>query len=226
MLQHYRMHFKRTFCWALTDSGTKKSFHSTAKYTMLRTVSIAFFGFFLFLTAPSFSFTDQEDTVKEVALTDIILTTSEKELIMFAVLENGYNNEMIQGLHSGIPIHFSFFVELIQVEKNWLDKELVSMEFKHILTYDTLKEIYRVELEEATKKNSTYKTLAKAQKTVNEINNLKVFKLDQLKPNQSYQLRIKAELFKKTLPLNLHYIVPFISWWDIKTDWHIIDFKY
>ncbi len=193
---------------------------------MLRTVSIAFFGFFLFLAAPSLPFADQEDTVKEAAVTDIILTTSEKELIMFAVLENGYNKEMIQGLHSGIPIHFSFFVELIQVEKNWPDKELVSMEFRHILTYDMLKEIYRVELEEATKKDSTFKTLAKAQKTVNEINNLKIFKLDQLKPNQSYQLKIKAELFKKTLPLNLHYIVPFISWWDIKTDWHTIDFKY
>ncbi len=193
---------------------------------MLKLPSIVLLALALFLFFSPIVIAEQEESTEDATLSDIIVTTSEKELIIFAVLKNSYNEEMIQGLHSGIPVYFSFFVELIQVEKNWPDKELVSMEFRHILTYDTLKEMYRVKMEEMTKKDSTFKTLAKAQKAVNEINNLKVIKLDQLKPNQSYQLRIKAELFKKTLPLNLHYIIPFISWWDIKTDWHTIDFKY
>lgn len=175
-------------------------------------------------------FTAKQGVAKEssgdVTLTDIIVTTSEKELIVFAVLKNSFNEKMIQGLHSGIPVQFSFFVELIQVEKNWPDKELVTLEFKHTLRYDTLKEMYRVELSELTKKDSTFKSIAQAQKAVNEINSLKIIQLDRLQPDQSYQLRIKAELFKKTLPLKLHYLVPFISWWDIETDWHTIDFRY
>jgi len=169
---------------------------------------------------------NSKDADKETTLTDIIVTTSEKELIIFAVLKNSFNDKMTQGLHSGIPVHFSFFVELIQEEKNWPDKKLISMEFKHILKYDTLKAIYRVELEETSNKYSTFKSLTKAQKAVNEINNLKVIKLDSLQPDQPYKLRIKAELYKKTLPLKLHYLVPFISWRDIATDWHTIDFKY
>lgn len=166
------------------------------------------------------------DSNKNALLTDIIVTTSEKELILFAVLKNSFNDEMVQGLHSGIPVHFSFFIELIQEETNWFDKELVTMEFKHTLEYDTLKDIYRVQLEEMEKKHSTFKSLSKAQEAINEINNLKVIKLDQLEPDQSYKLRIKAELYKKTLPLKLHYLIPFISWWDIETDWHTVDFTY
>ncbi len=166
------------------------------------------------------------DSKKKASLTDIIVTTSEKELIVFSVLNDSFNDEMIQGLHSGIPVHFSFFVELILEKPNWFDKELVSMEFKHILEYDTLKEIYRVKLEEMSKKDSTFKSIAKAQKAINEINNLKIIKLAQLQPDQSYTLRIKAELFKKTLPMKLHYLIPFISLWDIETNWHAIDFKY
>lgn len=180
----------------------------------------------MFLFFGTLSLGNSENSKDDTSLTDIIVTTSEKELIIFAVLNNSFNDEMIQGLHSGIPVHFSFFVELIQEEKNWPDKELVSMEFKHILEYDTLKEMYRVELTEMHKKDSTFKSLIKAKKALNEINNLGVIKLDHLQPDESYKLRIKAVLYKKTLPMKLHYIVPFISWWDIETDWHTIDFKY
>jgi len=172
------------------------------------------------------SLASSEEIEEDANLTDIIVTTSEKELIVFALLKNSFNDEMIQGLHSSIPVHFSFFVELIREVNNWPDEELVSMEFKHTLVYDTLKEMYRVELTEMSKQNSTFKSLIKAQKAMNEINNLKVIKLARLQPDESYRLRIKAELYKKTLPMKMRYIVPFISWWDIETDWHTIEFKY
>jgi hypothetical protein len=41
-----------------------------------------------------------------------------------------------------------------------------------------------------------------------------------------YELRTKAEVSKKTLPLNLHHVLFFISFWDEQTDWYIIDFAY
>lgn len=165
-------------------------------------------------------------TAKKAEFTDTILTTSESHLIFFSMLENSFTDEMIQGVKSGIPIQFSFFIILDSVANNWPDKEIVSMQFQHILTYDTLKETYIVELEESGHKISRSKFLTETQKTMGEINGLEIFPLNGLKVNGTYRLKIRAELYKKTLPMGLHKVTPFISWWDVETDWHEVEFKY
>jgi len=162
----------------------------------------------------------------EPHFSDVILTTSETNLLLFGTLDNGFTDEMIQGLHSGLPVQFSFFVELHKIRKHWTNEQVVSLEFKHTLTYDTLKESYKVTMEETNQKTFTYQTLAEAENAMSEINGLKVYKLSKLIPDQAYSLRVRAELYKKTLPMGLHHIVPFLSWWDIETDWYSIDFNY
>lgn len=158
--------------------------------------------------------------------TDIIVTTSDSHLLFFGELKNSLTTEIIDGLHSGIPVQFSFFVELEKVESNWPDDELTSLEFSHSLAYDSLKQLYTVETEEISKKNHTVKTLDEALTLINEINGLKIVKLEELEPDQTYRLRVKADLYKKTLPLKLRSVIPFVSWWDLKTDWHSIEFIY
>jgi hypothetical protein len=158
--------------------------------------------------------------------TDIIVTTSDTHLLFFGELRNSLTTEMIEGLHSGIPVQFSFFAELKKVEDNWLDDQLASIEFSHALSYDTLKQLYTVRTEEISKQVHTVKTLDEATTLLNEINGLKIVKLEELEPDQTYRLRVKADLYKKTLPLSLHSVIPFVSWWDLKTDWHTIEFIY
>jgi hypothetical protein len=157
---------------------------------------------------------------------DVILTTSETSLLMFGLLNNSFNDEMIQGLHNGLPVQFSLFIELNKSRKYWRDERIVSMEYKHTLTYDTLKESYKVELDETNQRIFTFSSLPQAQKAMNEINGLKVIKLADLIPDGSYTLRVRAELYKKTLPMGLHHVVPLISWWDIETNWYSVDFNY
>jgi len=156
---------------------------------------------------------------------DVIVTTSNSHLLLFSMLENGFTDEMIQGLHSGIPIHFSFFVELNPEDQGWKGEKLVSNETKHLLSYDTLKETYKVEIEESSKRFFSFQTLEDAKRAINEINGMKVIELKKLAHDVSYTIRIKAELYKKTLPMELHQIVPFVSWWDIKTKWHSLSFN-
>lgn len=168
----------------------------------------------------------QAASKEEVSFKDITITTSPSHLLLFGIIKNDNSSEMEQALYSGIPMQFTFFVELHRTRENWADEELVSMEFTHTLKYDTLKELYQVELEEQKNRVSTYATLVEAMQEMNEINGLKVIELDRLQPDSSYELRLKAELYKKTLPMNLHYIVPFVSLWDVETDWHTIEFTY
>nr|MDA3791608.1 DUF4390 domain-containing protein [Desulfobacula sp.] len=59
-----------------------------------------------------------------------------------------------------------------------------------------------------------------------EIDNLKIIPLNQLVKGDKYQLRIKAKLDKVTLPLSLHTVLFFVSFWDFETNWYLINFTY
>ncbi len=183
-------------------------------------------AFVLLLALPGPGATASGPKISGPHFTDIIVTTSDTHLLFFGELRNSLTTEMIEGLHSGIPVQFSFFVELKRVEDNWLDDQLASIEFSHSLSYDTLKQLYTVRTEEISKQVHTVKTLDEATTLLNEINGLKIVKLEELEPDQTYRLRVKADLYKKTLPLRLHSVIPFVSWWDLKTDWHTIEFIY
>lgn len=158
------------------------------------------------------------------AFSDITVTSSSSHLLLFAMLTNSYTDEMLQGLHSGVPIEFSFFVELTPTEQGWNSDNRLSIDSMHRLSYDTIREDYTVEIEESGKRFFTFEDLTAAKKAANEINGLKVIRLEQLQPDTAYTLRIRAELYKKNLPMGLHKIIPFTSWWDIQTQWHTIAF--
>jgi Domain of unknown function (DUF4390) len=164
---------------------------------------------------------EHKATIKELTA-----TTSETHLIVFGTLENSFTSEMIETLHSGIALRFSFFVELYKTTENWPDELIVAQNFDHVMTFDTLKESYRVTLEEDNNKVLSFRSLFEAEKEINDINGAKVVELKQLLPDHRYKLRMRAELYQKTLPLSLHNILPFLSWWDIETDWHTITFNF
>lgn len=158
--------------------------------------------------------------------TDIIVTTSDTHLLLFGELQNSLTEEMVEGLHSGIPVKFSFFVKLERNESNWPDEELAMIEFSHMLSYDTLKERYIVTTQETSKKKVSTSDLIEATKILNEINGLKITELSSLNPEDGYRIEVKADLYKKTLPMSLHNIIPFVSWWDLSTDWYTVEFTY
>ncbi|WP_136805246.1 DUF4390 domain-containing protein [Desulfosediminicola flagellatus] len=168
-------------------------------------------------------FSGQDDS-KKVTFTDLIATTSETHLILFGVINNSFTEEMISGVKSGVPVHFSFFIELFQKENN-VEQLLTEMEFRHTMTYDTLKDSYKVELGEINNKIVLLQDLKDTQKTMSEVNGVKVIELTNLVPDKTYLLKIKASLFEKTLPLSLHRILPF-TWWDRETKWHSLEFNY
>ena len=191
---------------------------------MMRHPPLIFVLFFLLLLCTVNSVL--ADSKEEVKFKDITITTSTTHLLLFGVIKNDKSHELEQALHSGIPMHFRFYIELFRTRNNWPDEELTSMEFSHTLRYDTLKERYQLQIEEQKNRKANYETLDEAIQVMNEINGLKVIELTKLQPDRSYELRMKAELYEKTLPMNLHYIIPFISLWDMETDWHTIEFTY
>ena len=163
---------------------------------------------------------------RKATFKEMTATTSETHLLVFATLDNSFTSEMTSILNSGIALKFSFFIELYKITENWPEEQVITLTFQHILSYDTLKENYRITLEEDNNMVLSYKSLIEAQKVLNELNGVKVVPLKQLIPNNHYKLKLRSELYQKTLPLRLHNVLPFLSWWDVATDWHSIEFKY
>lgn len=178
--------------------------------------------FLLFLTStPS---TAQEDTEANIA--DIIITTSKTHLLLFCSIKNSFTPAMVEGVRNGIPITFDFYVELEQVKNNWPDATLTEQTVRHTLNYDPLREEYRIDLPEKGKKTVTTQSIDKAMEYMAELNGLKIIERSRLVPDTPYALHVKAKMAEKTLPLNMHYIIPFISLWDFETEWRVIEFRY
>ncbi len=188
--------------------------------------SIVFFIILLLFCLGSADSGPAAETKRKATFNEVTATTSETHLLVFGTLDNSLTPEMTSILHSGIALKFSFFIELYKTTKNWPEEQVVALTFQHIMSYDTLKDNYRITLEEDNNMVVSFKSLIEAQKVLNEVNGVKVVNLQQLIPDNRYKLKIRAELYQKTLPLSLHNVLPFLSWWDVATGWHSIEFTY
>lgn len=159
-------------------------------------------------------------------ISDIIITTSDSHLLLYSTVKDSFTAEMLKGVHNGIPMIFTFTIKLEKVRNNWPDKTLMEQEITHTLTYDTLKEEYHVDMSERKKQAVVTDSLDKAMETMAELSGIKVIEREKLIPDAPYALHIQANLVEKTLPWNIHYILPFVSLWDIETDWRTVEFRY
>jgi hypothetical protein len=166
------------------------------------------------------------DEEPEVNIADILITTSKTHLLLFCTIKDSFTPEMIQGVRNGIPIIFDFSLELEKINNTWLDTTLAEFTLQHTMTYDQVREEYQVTLQERGGKTIATDSIDKAMELMSELNGVKIIERSALVPDAPYALRVKAKLVEKTLPLNMHYIIPFISLWDFETDWRTIEFRY
>jgi hypothetical protein len=157
---------------------------------------------------------------------DIIVTTSDVDLLLFATVKNGFTPEMIDELHSGVPIIYTFFIELVKTSSSWLDTTLVESEVSHVLSYAPQQQEYRITFSNQKERVVTTKNLEQAQKLLAELNGVKVIALSQLIPDAPYAIHFKVVLKKGSLPLGMHNLLPFSSLWNFETDRRTIEFRY
>lgn len=157
---------------------------------------------------------------------NIFLSTSQTHLLLFCSVQNGFTREMIEGVRSGTPVTFTFHVTLDKVLRGWPDSTLKEMTFDHTLAYDSAREQYRVILSERGGEPLLTGSLDEALAKMNELNGVTIIDRNELVPDAPYALHVHATLVEKTLPLNLHQAVPFVSLWDFATETRTIEFRY
>ncbi|MGD8345590.1 MAG: DUF4390 domain-containing protein [Desulfobacterales bacterium] len=168
----------------------------------------------------------QAGYAQDATLTNITVSNTQDDLLLFLNLEGAFREEMKQAILSGAPSTFSFFAKLNRVRSLWFDKDIADLEVTHTIVYDNLKKEFTITRSWKDNNPEVTKSFDEAKKWMTEVDSLKIIPLNRLEKGEQYQLRVKAEVSKKTLPLYLHYILFFVSLWDFETDWYTIDFSF
>ena len=156
---------------------------------------------------------------RNAAISDFTAVNSNNQLTVYLTVNDCFTDEMITAVHNGIPITFTFSVDIYRTRTGWMDKKIKEYRFNHTMEYDSLKKEYTVRREE--KGDSRYTaSLAEAKLLMAELNGFRAMPLEDLSPQATYIIKARAKLARKALPLYFHYLIPFTSMWDFETEWH------
>jgi len=179
------------------------------------------FMIWITLLIPINTFADNTAT-----LVNIKLANTRDDLLTYFEVKNAFTDKIIQAVQNGVPTTFSFYVSLYKKTNTLFDKNIADVQIKSTVKYNSLKEEYSISSPWKDEKPAVTKSFEEAKSWMTEVDNLKVIPLESLIKGDKYQIRIKAELDKVTLPLSLHYVLFFVSFWDFETDWYVINFTY
>jgi hypothetical protein len=163
---------------------------------------------------------------KTPALTNITVSNTNDDLLLHLNLEDSFSEVVLQNVRDGKTTSFAFRIQLSRVRDFWLDQKITDMTVIHTIKFDSVKKEYTVRRSWTGYEAETTPSFEEAQRWMNQIEGIKIIALSHIQKGTRYELQAKAEMSKKTLPLNLHHVLFFVSFWDEQTDWYIIEFVY
>ncbi|MCK4739719.1 MAG: DUF4390 domain-containing protein [Deltaproteobacteria bacterium] len=140
------------------------------------------------------------------------------------VVEDAFNDDIVQAIDSGIPTSFTYIVKLFRKRNFWTDDHIKTWKFYHTIVYDSLREEYSVELDEKIAVELT-RDFQVAKDYLVQGRNIELSSVPELSSGSDYYLKIRAELAPVTLPFHLEYMFFFVKLWDFETDWLTYDFS-
>jgi hypothetical protein len=178
-------------------------------------VSLLVFAFFL-LTAGLVS------PVSAVSpdVVNIGVGTNEKYVVINARLVDGFTEKILEAIENGVPMGFTFDIELRKANTLWVDSLVSSNQVRHRIQFDSLKKAYKfsefgknVKRKIITRKPTRYQQLML---TLKDIPIAPIYKLD---PNEKYYVRVKADLETDRFWFPFNYIFFFVPFSEFETSW-------
>ncbi len=146
--------------------------------------------------------------------------TNGKYVVMNARLVDGFTEKILEAIENGVPMGFTFEIELRKDNTLWVDSLVSSNKVRHRVQFDSLKKIYRfsesgknVKRKIITRKESRYQKLML---TLKDIPIAPIYKLD---PNEKYYVRVKADLETDRFWFPFNYIFFFVPFSAFETSW-------
>jgi len=146
--------------------------------------------------------------------------TNGKYVVMNARLVDGFTEKILEAIENGVPMGFTFEIELRKANTLWVDSLVSSNKVRHRVQFDSLKKIYRfsesgknVRRKIITRKESRY------QKLMLTLKNIPIAPIYKLDPNEKYYVRVKADLETDRFWFPFNYIFFFVPFSAFETSW-------
>jgi len=156
---------------------------------------------------------------KDARIIDMLVTNNANHVTVYAKVMNCFTKKMESAILAGVPTTFTFLLELYQEHRRWFDKKKKSVVIKQTIKYDNVKKLFYVSSAGA-QQPSVFQDFESAKKAMAELNGAVVAPVAYLQKNEAYYIKIKAKLDKVRLPMNMEYVLFFVSLWDFETDWY------
>ena len=172
-------------------------------------------SFFLFIAVPIPSaFADSPNIV------NIGVATKGKYVVMNARLIDGFTEKITEAIESGVPMGFTFEIELRKENTAWVDSLVSSNLIRHKIQFDPLKKAYRFsEMGKNVRRKVITRKMSRYQKLMLTLKDIPVAPLFRLNPDEKYYVRVKADLETDRFWFPFNYIFFFVPFSDFETSW-------
>ena len=142
-------------------------------------------------------------------ISNLVVTNSERTLLVNLVLLGSLPEGMVEGLGTGIPASVRFQVELWQYNSWWVDRRIAAKILERQVVYDVLTKEYRV-LAVQGEERDPYVTrdIWEAERVLSEVRSVRLVPITSLKGDDLYYVRARADIRSGAPDSSLSKIVP------------------
>ena len=191
------------------------------KHTItLKVINIKYFNFIPIIAVILLLGTNPVITEASPSLVNIGVGTKGKVVVMNARLVDGFNDSIMGAIENGIPISFTFLVELRQKNTFWNDTLVSSNTINHTIQYDSLKMVYRFsETGKRVKRKIITRNKENYQKLMLTLENIPIASTRRLTSNEKYYIRIKANLETDHMWFPFNHLFSFLPFNNLEATW-------
>ena len=154
------------------------------------------------------------------SLVNIGVGTKGKIVVMNARLVDGFNESIMDAIESGIPISFTFLIELRQKNTLWNDNLVSSNTINHTIQYDSLKKVYRFsESGKSVKRKFITRNKENYKKLMLTLKNIPIASTRRLTSNEKYYIRIKANLETDHIWFPFNHLFSYLPFNNFEASW-------
>ena len=186
----------------------------------LKVISIKIFNFIFIAAVILLLGTNPVITEASPSLVNIGVGTKGKVVVMNARLVDGFNDSIMDAIENGIPISFTFLVELRQKNTLWNDNLVSSNTINHTIQYDSLKKVYRFsESGKSVKRKFITRNKENYKKLMLTLKNIPIASTRRLTSNEKYYIRIKANLETDHIWFPFNHLFSYLPFNNFEASW-------